>query len=135
MDHVLASKRPAAPRRARARWLGWLLVALAGLAGPAKALRPDFTLKISMEHSDMVPGRPFLYEEPLTRKQFRDLEFNKNRKIKPYILKAQKALAKKMGYHEKIYGPKALTYIHVTRVIWQVRDEGRRKIVLAGKGK
>ena len=120
--------RTAALRRALA------LAALLVLPRPAAA-RPEFTLKIAMDHSDMVPGRPFLFEVPLDRKKFRDLEFDPRRKIKPYLKKAQMALAKKMGYHEKIYGPKALTYINVTKIIWQVRDEGRRQVVLGGKGK
>lgn len=128
MDRASNQGTAAATRRA-------LLLALLLLWPRAASARPEYTLKIAMDHSDMVSGRPFLFEVPLDRKKYRDLEFDKRRKIKPYIKKAQMALAKKMGYHEKIYGAKALTYINVTKVIWQVRDEGRRKVVLIGKGK
>lgn len=111
------------------------LVALGLGAGVATSAQEDFLLTIRVSYLNMRPGRPFEWQVALTREAARDLEFDPRKQAKPYLDEAHRALAKREGYLEKLYGKDYYLQVKVTEMNWEIFDVRRRRVTLAGKAR
>jgi len=118
------------------RTRGSILLAAAlllGLARPSlmEGSVGEYRLEIQVSSQDLL--RPFEWEALLDRREFRRVEFNPRKQLKAYFLEAHMALARKLGYHEKIYGKEFYKYVKVEMMLYEIYDVHSRRVVLQGR--
>lgn len=101
---------------------GALLALLLGMwiAAPGVVSGSDRKLEMSLKADQ--DRRPFEYEALIPRKDADDFERGKNRTIQRYLLEAHKALAKKKGYRESIYGKEYWKIVRLEDWNWKILD-------------
>ncbi len=74
-----------------------------------------YEVAIVLHHSD---GATFEWRSALSRNEYKDAEFQKKRFMKKFSKLALKALARKMGYFESLYGEEhtKLTAVQLNKV-------------------
>lgn len=91
----------------------------------------EYRLEIQIEYPEAL--RPFEWETLLERREYQRIEFDARKALKDYFLEAHKALAKKLGYHEKIYGKDFYKYVKVEEMLYEIYDLHSRRVVLQGR--
>ena len=74
-----------------------------------------YEVAVVLNHSH---GASFEWRETLSRNEYKDAEFLQKKFVKKYSKKALKALARKMGYFERLYGDEntKLTSVQLNKV-------------------
>lgn len=97
------------------------------MAASVGAAPKPYRLELELIHP--LGRRPFLHNFEMDRRERSKFEFDPRRRIEPFLEEAHKALAKKMGYHPKVYGPKFYKNVRITRVVVRILDARSGKVL------
>ena len=78
-----------------------LLTSMSSKIGASAASNNRYEIAVTLNYEN---GGTYEWRAPISRQEYKDAEMTKKRMVKKYAVEAKKALARKMGYFNNLYG-------------------------------
>ncbi len=78
-----------------------LMTSISGKIGASAASSGRYEVAVTLNYEN---GGSFEYRAPISRREYKEAEMTKKKIVRKYAGEAKKALARKMGYFDSLYG-------------------------------